>query len=118
MGKVIVFCCDAAYYGLNMVSKLIELPEEVEVVRVPCLGRVEFEAVVRALLDSANVVLAGCHQNNCKNIDGSRLAKMRVELLRRMLEFIGMNADRVKHLEISTYEGLKLVEFLNEFATR
>lgn len=118
MGKVIVFCCDAAYHGLNMVSRLIELPEDVEVVRVPCLGRVEFEAVVRALMDSANVVLAGCHENNCKNIDGSRLARSRVELLRRMLEFIGINPERVKHLEISTYEGLKLANFLNEFAAR
>ena len=80
-------------------------------VRVPCSGRIQPEHLLKAFETGADAVcVIACEEGNCHHAEGCRRAKRRVEYVGRLLEEIGLGAQRLMlyHLPGSAREDMAL----------
>ncbi|MEM4729110.1 MAG: hydrogenase iron-sulfur subunit [Thermoplasmata archaeon] len=115
--KILAFCCNwCAYAGADLAGvSRIQYPPNVRIVRVMCSGRVDMTHVVRAFRQGADgVLVAGCHPGDCHYISGNESAKTRMEFLRRFLEGIGIERERLRLEWIAGSEGAKFARVVQE----
>jgi coenzyme F420-reducing hydrogenase delta subunit len=113
--KIIVFCCDqSGYPAADMAGTLkLNLPKNIEIVRVPCAGRIETIYLLKALEKGADGVLVfACYEENCQFLRGNLRAKGRLSYAHRMLEKIGLEKERLEICYLATMNGVKLAEAL------
>jgi coenzyme F420-reducing hydrogenase delta subunit len=85
-------------------------PPNVKIVLVPCSGRVDPIYLLRALQDGADgVYVTGCMEGDCHFITGNLKAKKRIRRIRKMLEEIGIEKDRVQMYNISASDAPEFV---------
>jgi len=114
--KIVAFCCDqSGYPAADMAGTLkLDFPRNVEIVRVPCAGRIETIYLLKALEKGADgVMIFGCFEENCQFLQGNLRAKGRLSYAHRMLEEIGLEKERLEICHLATNSGVKLVEALN-----
>ena len=114
--KIVAFCCDqSGYPAADMAGTLkLHFPRNVEIVRVPCAGRIETIYLLKALEKGADgVMIFGCFEENCQFLQGNLRAKGRLSYAHRMLEEIGLEKERLEICHLATNSGVKLVEALN-----
>jgi F420-non-reducing hydrogenase iron-sulfur subunit len=113
--KIVAFCCDQSGYpaaDMAGMSKL-DFPGNVEIVRVPCAGRIETIYLLKALEKGADgVMIFGCFEENCQFLQGNLRAKGRLSYAHRILETIGLEKERLEICHLATNSGVKLVESL------
>jgi F420-non-reducing hydrogenase iron-sulfur subunit len=86
-------------------------------VRVVCSGRVGPELVLRALAAGADgVLVVGCRPGECHRVDGNLKALRRVTLLRRALDQVGVDRERVQLVWTAASEGAVLAEAADAMA--
>ena len=113
--KIIAFCCDqSGYLAANMAGTLkLKLPRNIEIVRVPCSGRIETIYLLKALEKGADGVLVfACYEENCQFLRGNLRAKGRLSYAHRMLEKIGLEKERLEICYLATNSGVKLAQAL------
>jgi coenzyme F420-reducing hydrogenase delta subunit len=113
--KIVAFCCDqSGYPAADMAGTLkLKLPKNVEIVRVPCAGRIETIYLLKALEKGADGVLVfACYEENCQFIRGNLRAKGRLAYAHRMIEKIGFEKERIEICHLATNNGAKLAETL------
>jgi len=87
----------------------------VRVVRVMCSGRVDPTFVMRALAGGIDgVLICGCHPGDCHYISGNCKALARFGLLKRTLDQLGVEPDRLRLEWISASEGERFAEVVSE----
>lgn len=97
--KVVVFLCNWAYYtDKDMGGEgVFDLAPGVKVVRMMCSGQLSPVYVLKALQQGADAVLVvGCHPEKCRYKHGNYHMKMKVTLLRELMEYIGIDPRRVQ----------------------
>jgi coenzyme F420-reducing hydrogenase delta subunit len=117
--KIVAFCCDqSGYPAADMVGTLkLKLPKNVEIVRVPCAGRIETIYLLKALEKGADGVLVfACHEENCQFLRGNLRAKGRLSYAHRLLEKIGLEKERLEICNLATNNGVKLAETIRQKA--
>ena len=115
--KIIAFCCDqSGYAAADMAGVLkMELPRNVEIVRVPCAGRIETIYLLRALEKGADgVILFACYEENCQFLQGNLRAKGRLSYAHRMLEKIGLEKERLEICHLATHSGVRFADALRQ----
>jgi F420-non-reducing hydrogenase iron-sulfur subunit len=86
---------------------------------VPCSGRVDPLFVVKAFQDGADgVMILGCHPGDCHYQQGNYFAQRRYALMHRLLEFIGIETDRLFVEWVSASEGKKFADVVTAFTER
>jgi coenzyme F420-reducing hydrogenase delta subunit len=113
--KIVAFCCDqSGYPATDMAGTLnLRLPKNVEIVRVPCAGRIETIYLLKALEKGADGVLVfACHEENCQFLRGNLRAKGRLSYTHKMLEKIGLEKERIEICHLATNSGPRLAEAL------
>jgi F420-non-reducing hydrogenase iron-sulfur subunit len=113
--RIIAFCCDqSGYPAADMAGVLrLKLPENVEIVRVPCSGRIETIYLLKALEKGADGVLVfACYEENCQFLRGNLRAKGRLAYAHRMLEKIGLEKERLEICHLATNSGATWAEAL------
>lgn len=116
--NILVIACNwCTYQAADMAGSLrYSYPPTVKVVRVPCSGRVEPEFVIEALINGADgVLIGGCHPGDCHYKEGNYKALRRFEWLRKIVEELGIEPERVRLEWIAGSEGLKFAEVMREF---
>ncbi len=106
--KILAFCCMyCAYAAADMAGSMrLTYPPNVEIILVPCTGRVEVSHILEALENGADgVYVAGCEEGSCHFSVGNLKAKKRVQYVREILEEIGVSPDRVRMFHISASQG-------------
>ena len=96
---LIVFCCENSAVAAReaALKQGFDLASGLEIVELPCAGKLDTELIMHALTSGASGVLAlGCHPGNCRSEKGSLFAKQRMEEFQRTLEAIGMQKERVQ----------------------
>jgi F420-non-reducing hydrogenase iron-sulfur subunit len=114
--KIIAFCCDqSGYPAADMAGTLkLGLPKNIEIVRVPCAGRIETIYLLKALEKGADGVLVfACHEENCQFLQGDIRTRRRLSYAHRMLEKIGLEKERIEICHLATNSGVKLAETLH-----
>jgi coenzyme F420-reducing hydrogenase delta subunit len=106
--KIIAFLCNwCSYAGADLAGvSRIQYPPSIRVVRVPCSGRVNPYFIIRSLTDGWDgVLVSGCHPGDCHYISGNLVARRRFSILNELLEFFGIESDRVNFMWASAAEG-------------
>ena len=82
-----------------------------------CTGRVDLEFVLRAFSNGMDgVFIGGCRLNECNYIThGNYHALHMVLLCRKIMEHIGLNPERLRIEFMSSGEGIRFVEVVNDF---
>ena len=94
----------------------IKYPHNVRLVRLMCSGRLDPVFVLKALSEGADgVLITGCHPGECHYLEQNYKALRRVMLLKRTLEPMGIDPDRVKLVWASAAEGVYLAKEIAKF---
>jgi F420-non-reducing hydrogenase iron-sulfur subunit len=82
-----------------------------------CTGRVDLMHVLRAFFNGNDgVYIGGCHLNECNYVThGNYHAVNMVLLCKRIMEYIGLNPERLRIAFTSAAEGMLFAEYMNDF---
>jgi coenzyme F420-reducing hydrogenase delta subunit len=85
-----------------------------------CSGRVDISFVLRALSNGTDgVFIGGCHLGDCHyNTQGNYGALRMVLLLRKIMEHVGVNPERLRIEWVSAGEGIRFADVMNDFAVK
>jgi coenzyme F420-reducing hydrogenase delta subunit/Fe-S-cluster-containing hydrogenase component 2 len=89
-------------------------------IRVMCSGRVDPAFVLRAFSNGADgVFIGGCRLNECNyTTHGNYHTLNMVLLLKRIMEHVGVNPERLRIEFMSAGEGILFAEVMNGFSRR
>ena len=97
--RIVAFFCTWCTYtaaDLAGVSRMKYAPN-VRVIRVMCSGRIDPQFVLDAFARGADgVLIGGCHPGDCHYVEGNYKALRRMTLLRRMLDQMGIEPERLR----------------------
>jgi F420-non-reducing hydrogenase iron-sulfur subunit len=113
-------CNWCSYAGADLAgSTKLEIEPFLSVVRVMCSSRVNSNLILSALLWGADgVLVAGCHPGDCHYEQGNYYARRRFALLKKTLESLDLEPDRIQLSWISASEGKRYAEVVNAFARK
>jgi len=106
--KIIAFLCNwCSYAGADLAGvSRIQYPPTIRVVRVPCSGRINPFFIIKSLIDGWDgVLVSGCHPGDCHYISGNLVARRRFAVIKELLDFFGIEPNRVQFMWASAAEG-------------
>ena len=117
--KIILFLCNwgphAAYQTLQ--DQGADIPPEIRMIRIPCSGRITKALLLRSFeMGADGVVLLGCSSGTCRYGSGTQNARDNTAETRRILDLLGIGAER---LQLSNYlpdQQQDLLKFLQAFS--
>ena len=119
--RIVAFLCNWCSYAaadLAGVSRL-QMPPHFRVVRVMCSSRVDPVFLLRAYLAGADgVLIAGCHPGDCHYEQGNYHARRRFAIVRKILEELGLESDRLRLSWVSASEGPRFQQVVSEFTAK
>jgi coenzyme F420-reducing hydrogenase delta subunit len=63
------------------------------------------------------VLVSGCHPGDCHYTEGNYYARRRFALLRNLLDYLGVEKERLRVEWVSASEGQKFAELVSDFTT-
>lgn len=115
--KIVAFICHwCSYAGADLAGiSRIQYPPNIRIIRLPCSGRVNPLYVIKALQQGADgVLISGCHPGDCHYSEGNFYARRRFAMLRKLLEYAGIDPRRFQLSWVSAAEGDKWAEIVRE----
>ncbi|HCO96687.1 MAG TPA: hydrogenase iron-sulfur subunit [Phycisphaerales bacterium] len=113
--KILAFCCHyCAYASADLAGSMrIQYPPNVRIICTPCTGRLEVEYFIKAFEQGADgVLVAGCLEGGCHFIKGNLCAKRRVNAARELLSEIGLEAERLRMVNVSAADARPLADYI------
>jgi len=90
--KIVCFMCNWAFCLEEM-----EIPENVNIVRVMCIGRLDPTIVLDVLAKGADgVLMVGCKPPDCHYVEGNLQAERAAKMLKKLVEVVGLEPERIK----------------------
>lgn len=115
--KIVAFLCNwCSYAGADLAGvSRIQYPPNIRVIRVPCSGRINPLFIIKALQYGADgVLVSGCHPGDCHYISGNLVARRKFTLLKKFLDYMGIESERVNFSWVSAAEGEKFSRVVTE----
>ena len=115
--RIIAFLCNwCSYAGADLAGiGRLQYPPNVRIIRVPCSGRINPYFIFKSLQHGVDgVLVSGCHPGDCHYISGNLVARRRFAILKRILEFAGVEKGRVQFTWISAAEGERFSQVIKE----
>ena len=116
--NIIGFLCNwCSYAGADLAgTSRMKYPPNIKSIRVMCSGRVDPVFILEALKKGADgVLVAGCHPGDCHYQSGNYKTNRRIKLLKKFLEEMAIEPNRVKFEYVSASEGAKFAALVTEF---
>ena len=121
MPKILAFLCNwCSYAGADLAgTSRIKYPPSVLPIRVMCSSRVDPLFVIKAYLSGADgVLIAGCQPGDCHYEKGNYYARRRFVMLKKIIEEIGLEPERLRLSWISASEGNRYAKTVTEFTEK
>ncbi len=118
---IVAFCCHyCAYTAADMAgTQRVQYPPSVKVIRVPCAGKVDAIHIMKALEKGADgVMVGGCLEGDCHFREGNTRAAKRVDYVRKLLDDIGFEGERVEMFTASAGMGERFGQIATEFTEK
>ena len=119
--KIVAFLCNwCSYAGADLagVSRL-QYGANIRVIRAPCSGRINPLHILKALQNGADgVLVSGCHPRDCHYSDGNYYARRRLEMLKGLLPYLGIDDRRFHYTWVSASEGARWQKVVTSFTNR
>jgi len=115
--RIIAFLCNwCSYAGADLAGiGRLQYPPNVRIIRVPCSGRINPYFIIKSLQHGVDgVLVSGCHPGDCHYISGNLVARRRFAILKRILEFAGVEKGRLQFTWISAAEGERFSQVIKE----
>jgi F420-non-reducing hydrogenase iron-sulfur subunit len=116
--NILGFLCNwCSYAGADLAgTSRMKYPTNLKSIRVMCSGRVDPAFVLEAFRKGVDgVLIAGCHPGDCHYQSGNYKTNRRVKLLKKLLEELGIDPQRVRFEYVSASEGQKFASIVTEF---
>ena len=116
--KIVAFLCkwcSSAGSDLAGVSRL-EYPPNAVPITVMCSGSVSPVYILSAFNKGADgVLVSGCNPGDCHYMEGNYQARRKVYLVHKLVEFVGLDPQRLRMSWISAAEGAKFAQVIKQF---
>ena len=119
--KIVAFCCNfCAFAAADLAGAMrIQYPPNVRIIRLPCTGKVDAIVLMKAFEDGADgVFVAGCMEGECHFLEGNLRAKKKVAYVKRLLEEVGTDPQRVEMFNLSSAMGGRFAEIVEEMTQK
>lgn len=119
--KIIGFLCNwCSYRGADSAGMArLKYPPNVKIIRVPCSGRISPELILRTFREGADgVMVLGCHIGDCHFSTGNHRAAKRMPILKKLLEYTGIDSERLYVDWVSAAEGEKFAAIIKDFTQK
>jgi len=88
-------------------------------VRIMCTGRLDPAITARAFKKGLDgLLIIGCYFGDCHYISGNYQAKAKLDVARRLYEYVGMNPERLAFRQCSSGEASVFVKIVTEFTEK
>ena len=116
---VALVCNWCSYAGADMAGTTrLQYPANVRMVRFPCTGRMSPLMILRAFEQgAAGILVSGCHPGDCHYVQGNLVARRRFTIFRSLLEFLGIDMQRLHFAWVSAAEGHKWATVVEKVTT-
>ncbi len=114
--KIVGFLCNwCSYTGADLAgTSRMKYAHNIRIIRLMCSGRVDPTFVLKAFKEGADgVLICGCHPGDCHYQEGNYKCLRRYHLLKKYIEQLGINPDRLRLDWISASEGKQFAELVN-----
>ena len=114
--NIVAFVCNwCTYTGADLAgTSRLNMAPNVKIIRLPCTGRIDALFILKAFERGADgVIVIGCHPADCHYNAGNYHARRRFAIFRELLEFVGIDPNRVTFSWVSASEGGKWAEIVN-----
>ena len=111
--RIIAFLCQwCSYAGADLAgTSRTKYPANIRIVKVPCSGRVEPIFILKALrMGFDGVWISGCHPGDCHYQTGNYHARRSIAIIKKFLEYMGIEPQRIQASWVSASEGNKFAE--------
>jgi F420-non-reducing hydrogenase iron-sulfur subunit len=118
---IVAFCCHyCAYTAADMAgSQRLPYPANVKIIRVPCSGKVDALHIVKAFEKGADgVYVAGCLEGDCHFKNGNERAARRIAFVKKYLEEIGIESERLEMVTVSAGMGQRFAQLATEITEK
>lgn len=118
---IVCFCCQwCSYAAADLAGSMrLSYPTNVRIIRIPCTGRVDVKFLLSAIEDGADgVFISGCLLGDCHYRTGNYFATKRVAYVKKLLEKVGVNPDRVEMYYNSSAMGPQFAQTCRDFTDR
>jgi F420-non-reducing hydrogenase iron-sulfur subunit len=119
--KIVGFLCKwCSYAGADLAgTSRLKFAPNVVPIRVMCSSRVDPVSMLFAYLRGADgVLVAGCHPGDCHYSKGNYHARRRFVLVKRLVETLGLQPERLMIRWVSASEGPRFAQTINTLAER
>jgi F420-non-reducing hydrogenase iron-sulfur subunit len=115
--KLIIFCCENSAYKAAQAVQDKAVLEKVELIKLPCSGKIEIGPVLKCFeQDYAGVLILACPIDNCKYLQGNVRARKRVAIIKQALRNAGYDENRVRMDFLSSVDTHKFERIVTEFS--
>lgn len=119
--NIIAYCCKwCSYAAADLAGNMrIQYPANIKILRVPCTGRVDILHLLRTFEAGADgVFISGCLPGDCHYLNGNEKAVKRVNYVKKALEEIGIEPERVEMYYNSAAMGPQFAKTCRDFNDR
>ena len=116
--KILCFLCKwCTYAGADLAgTSRLKYPPNGVVIRTLCSSRVDTQHVLEGFKEGCDgVFIGGCHPGDCHYQTGNYKTQRRIVLMKKFLEQMGINPERLRLEWISASEGKKFAATMEEF---
>ena len=113
--KIVAFLCNwCSYAGADLAGvSRIQYSPNIRIIRVPCSGRINPLYIIKALQNGVDgVLVSGCHPGDCHYLSGNFFARRRFALVKKFLEYVGIEPERVQFSWVSAAEGPRFAQII------
>jgi coenzyme F420-reducing hydrogenase delta subunit len=114
---IVAFCCQYCPYTAADTAGTQRLcyPANLKIIRVPCAGKVDAMHILKAFEKGADgVVVAACLEGDCHFETGNIKAARRVSYIKKLMEEIGVEGERLEMVMLSAGMGDRFAEMATE----
>lgn len=115
---IIAFLCNwCSYTGADLAgTSRLKYASNIRIIRIMCSGRVDPTFVLKSFREGADgVLICGCHPGDCHYHEGNYKCLRRYHLLKKYINQLGIEEDRLKLEWISASEGKQFAALVDSF---
>ncbi|MCP4042280.1 MAG: hydrogenase iron-sulfur subunit [Gammaproteobacteria bacterium] len=119
--RIMAFVCKwCTYSGADLAgTSRMDYSPNVRMVRLPCSGRIDPQFLIKAFEQGVDgVVVSGCHPGDCHYNEGNYYSRRRYLAFRELMEFNGIDLQRIEFSWISAAEAIKWTQVIDQFTDR
>jgi F420-non-reducing hydrogenase iron-sulfur subunit len=117
--RIVAFCCENSSYKAAEAVADEAVLDLVDIVRLPCSGKVEVGMVLKCFEQGRpGVLILGCPVDNCAYIQGNLRARKRVTTVKAALRNAGIDDRRVHMDFVSSVDSHRFISIVKEMCDR